>query len=362
MIDSVFTSAPEEVRRRYIECIRSVASMSRLFSASPVPYLDYRMSENIFCDVFGAENLSRSCIAVDARIGNLGIGIKTFVDGSPFQKIAEFDKSGGKLTDDAAQDAGIVSELRNLRVDFTRDAYGVERFLYHLILRTEGGFSIHEEPMERIDIDGIRVTRVADTSFDFTDGRHDYRYSRSKSTLYMRFDLGEPLAECGVEFIENPLEAIYRISGTMDLEKPSECETLVLPLYSTRGGRHVPAKSGLNQWNAGGRKRDHDEIYIPYPASVRRGNPDFFPPRDVPFKLTLPDGAELSAKVCQDGGKAIMSNPNRDLGLWLLRKVLKLPTGRLVTMDHLDALNVDSVVFTKHPDGYSIDFAYIGGD
>ena len=55
-----------------------------------------------------------------------------------------------------------------------------------------------------------------------------------------------------------------------------------------------------------------------------------------------------------------MSNPNKDLGRWLLRDVLHLPEGELVTMDMLDNLGINAVMFTKEDDGkYSIDFTQI---
>ena len=120
-------------------------------------------------------------------------------------------------------------------------------------------------------------------------------------------------------------------------------------------------KSGLNQWNAGGRRRNPDEIYIPYPAEDRQRNQHFFPPRDTVFQLSLPDGSIIPAKVCQDNCKAIMSNPNKVLGAWLLRKVFELPKNVLITYDMLLMYGIDSVIFT-HNGGlnYSIDFAEIG--
>ena len=51
----------------------------------------------------------------------------------------------------------------------------------------------------------------------------------------------------------------------------------------------------------------------------------------------------LQAKICQENGKALMSNPNKDLGEWLLRKVLKKNVGELVTMDDLNRIGIDSV-------------------
>ena len=140
-------------------------------------------------------------------------------------------------------------------------------------------------------------------------------------------------------------------------------------MYSKNKDKKVVApKSGLNQWNAGGRDRDVNEIYIPYNTTDRKRNLSFFPPRDTPFTLHLPDGKEIKAKVCQEVdkmnpmlGKAIMSNPNKILGKWLLRDVFELPENTIVTYDMLEKFGVDSVIFTKNFEGdYSVDFSEIG--
>lgn len=55
----------------------------------------------------------------------------------------------------------------------------------------------------------------------------------------------------------------------------------------------------------------------------------------------------MSAKICQDGGKALMSNPNKELGKWLLRDVLHLKEGELLTMEKLNRFGFDSVIITK---------------
>ena len=52
-----------------------------------------------------------------------------------------------------------------------------------------------------------------------------------------------------------------------------------------------------------------------------------------------------------------MSNPNKALGLWLLREVLQLKEGELLKYDRLKELGIDSVILYKHSDEeYSIDF------
>ena len=65
-------------------------------------------------------------------------------------------------------------------------------------------------------------------------------------------------------------------------------------------------------------------------------------------------------KVCQQDGKAIMSNPNKELGEWILREVLQLEEQELVTYEKLSSLGIDSVAFEKDNDGrYSLDFRKI---
>ena len=76
-------------------------------------------------------------------------------------------------------------------------------------------------------------------------------------------------------------------------------------------------------------------MYIPYPATIRKEHLDFFPPREQCFDVRLPSGKIISMKVCQDGGKAIMSNPNKALGEWILREVLRLDELELLTYDKL---------------------------
>lgn len=123
----------------------------------------------------------------------------------------------------------------------------------------------------------------------------------------------------------------------------------------------MPEKSGLNQWNANGRKRKYNEVYIPIPIFIRKNFKGFFPSRDKTFDLLLPDGKRLNAKICQDGGKALMTNPNTDLGEWILRQVMNLNEGEILTYARLEELGIDSVVIYKEENNmYSIDFTKIG--
>jgi hypothetical protein len=117
----------------------------------------------------------------------------------------------------------------------------------------------------------------------------------------------------------------------------------------------VQEKSGINQWNAGGRERKFGESYIPIPMAIHDAHPNFFPPKDVKFKLTLPNGKVISAKVCQENNKALMSDPNTDLCEWLytiIDKNLDIAKERFVeerpyTYEDLRKVGKDSVRVIK---------------
>ena len=118
----------------------------------------------------------------------------------------------------------------------------------------------------------------------------------------------------------------------------------------------MPTKSGLNQWNARGRPRNFNEVYISVPIEIHKRYPDFFPPRDTYFTLQTPINEKLTAKLCQENSKALMTNPNSALANWLLRKILKLKENELATLEKLENLGFDSVIVEKQSaNAYRID-------
>jgi len=69
----------------------------------------------------------------------------------------------------------------------------------------------------------------------------------------------------------------------------------------------------------------------------------------------------MSAKVCQDNSKALMSNPNSALGKWLLRDVLNLREKELLNYDKLQTIGLDTVVIYKiDNEHFDIDFTRVG--
>ncbi len=352
-----------------------MGSLSNLYSDNDKPYLDYRVAENLFCMCLEAENLSRTDCTADASKDEFGIGIKTFLNNATnnsMQKIAEFNRQRNEYAKlNALKMIKMIALYRNERIEITKRIHGLNEMIYHCLIRDIGIINIVETQMDRINIDKIKIAKsVAGRNvIYFDDGINDYSFNLSKSVLYKRFENTNSIFSINIEMIENPyllLKELFsdEMYSQKLISKPvkREKDHLFLPLYAMkRGIKFVPEKSGLNQWNAGGRKRNENEIYIPIPAIVHKKSPNFFPERNQPFDLKLPDGKIVVAKACQDNSKALMSNPNYVLGEWLLRHVMRLKEGELVTYDMLDGLGIDSVIVYKIDDEtYSIDFTTTG--
>ncbi len=371
----MFINQQNKIQVQYYEkMLKIIGSLSKLSSDSQEPFLYYRVAENLFCKSFNAENLSRSDTSADASIGNVGFGLKTFLkrNGRGMEKVAEFNTSSSKFRnlpiDEQVQE---ISRLRNERIETTKRIYGLEEIIYHCVTRSSGVMEVFESPMNTIDKANLKIKTFSDKSISFTDDKEEYSFNISKSTLSKRFKSENVLMRIPVEIVEDPFTVLEKLFE----DTPTEIKTLLfspikvhehifLPLYSTRSGqdqKEVPEKSGLNQWNAAGRERNYDEVYIPIPAWIHRINEGFFPKRDTPFSLKLPNKKIIEVKVCQEGSKALMSNPNKALGEWILRDVLNLKEGELLTYKKLEDIGLDSVIIYKISDTeYEIDFAQIG--
>lgn len=360
---------PRKNTDTYKRLLSAAGSLSKLFSESNVPYIHYRTAENLFCKAFEAENKSRSDVSADAVKDNTGIGIKTFRHkGSQFEKIAEFNKNREEYAGLPAEEMiKRVSESRNERIDTTARIYDLSDNIYHCISRKPGEITVYEVPMQTIQTEDIKDVNKNGNIVTFTDGLNDYSFNKSKSTLFKRFKIQSESLSFPVDIIEDPYATLDSLaSDTVTPHGPeiehSLRERIILPLYATRKDmKYVPERSGLNQWNAEGRKRSFDEVYVGIPAWIHSRYPGFFPPREEPFDLVLPNRSTMSAKVCQEGSKALMSNPNSDLGEWLLRKVLDLEAGELLTYSKLQKIGIDSVAIYKNNDGtFDIEFKKLG--
>ena len=365
-----YEKQPKQQKENYKQMLSIIGNLTLLFSENNSPYLPYRAHENIFCKYFIADNLARYDCSADAKKLSIGIGLKTWT-GRDDQKVAEFGKLREVYHGLNGLDLVIrISEYRNERIRITKNMHGINEMIYHIIKRVPNMMQIIECSCDYIDIENIYVIEGRGNANNtyFSDGKNTYHFSTSKNTLYMIFENYEIIEEFEVEIMADPYNYLMSLATSterqlINVDDFDYSNKLCLRLYShnNKKGKFVPEKSGLNQWNASGRKRNPNEIYISYPKEDRNRSADFFPPRDTVFELIMPNESIIPAKVCQADGKAIMSNPNKILGIWLLRNVFELKEGTLVTYEMLEKFGIDSVVFTKLKDGrYKIDFCEIG--
>lgn len=356
-----FAEIDIEKNGNYLKLLSAVSKLSGLFSESAIPFINYRVAENIFCRSFDAGNLSRSDTAFDANYNSIGVGLKTFTcsGNSSTEKVAEFNSLSRTLKDFKGKELAIkLGEFRNDRINLANRVYGIENSLYHIVARKEKELLLYETDYNIIDIANIQAVKENRAGLQFEDGNNLYSFNYSKSTLFRKFITPQDAFRLPIDIIEDPYTLLLELFEENKDLKPATDKLVkgenyvVLPLYGIhKREKFVFEKSGLNQWNAGGRKRDFGEIYIPIPIEIHKKYPDFFPPRDEIFNLQIPTGNIFSAKVCQENSKALMTNPNKALSDWLLRKVLQLKEGELATMEKLDKLGFDSVIILKDENG-----------
>lgn len=239
---------PQENRTYYTDILKLVGSLSRLFSDSEVPYLNYRVTENLFCDAFDASNESRTDCSADAVKDKVGIGIKTFINGNgkSFQKVAEFNSEAYKFRGKESNEVvRIVSEMRNERIEFTKRLYSLDGIIYHCIVRDERKISVFECNMNKININKIKIGKISKNSIHFKDGKDEYSINLSKSTLYKRFITKEILESVDVDIIDNPIELLTaRLNVPINIQCVAESESnyainnkqyVILPLFSEQG-------------------------------------------------------------------------------------------------------------------------------
>src|SRR5699024_9098533 len=131
-----FTTLDIESNGDYLKLLSAVSKLSGLFSESSVPFINYRVAENIFCKSFNAENLSRSDTAFDAKHNSIGIGLKTFIchKHSSNEKVAEFNQLSRQLSQFSGKELAIkLAEFRNERIELAKRVYNIDSSIYHIV-------------------------------------------------------------------------------------------------------------------------------------------------------------------------------------------------------------------------------------
>lgn len=384
---------------KYAKHLQLVGSLSRLFSASETPFLQYRTVEILYSMATGGENIASEDNSFDAITKEgIPVGVKTFVASKTAQhkkeKVAEFKQEYIEILRNLNFENAVkeIAQWRNLRVlsDARQKNLDIGQAIYHCLVRRPGEVFIHEEPYPLINEKNIfPVTNTgspadAFTGLHFSDGLNTYTFSKSKSTLFKKFDFSKGFNSrpISIDILENPIGALEKLLSKSEqiVWAPSEVEGetsilvpgkdyVVLPLYSNtkKYGKFVFESSGINQWNAAGRPRSFGEVYIPISSLIHKNEKTagFFPSRDTKFKLTLPNGNVLSAKICQQGGKALMSDPNDALGNYLFSVIDAAGThGKSLNIfTYMDLMQIgkDSVrIFRRGHLDYLLDFSTIG--
>ena len=374
-----FAEIDIEQNGNYLKLLSAVSKLSGLFSESSVPFINYRVAENIFCRSFNAGNLSRSDTAFDANYNSVGIGLKTFVcnGNTSTEKVAEFNSLSRTLKDFKGKELALkLGEFRNDRINLATRVYDIKNSLYHIVARKEKELLLYETDYYLIDVNNIHSVKDNKASLQFEDGNNLYSFNYSKSTLFRKFIIPQNAFRLPIDIIDDPYSLLLELfeenrNLKIATDKLIKGENyVILPLYGTKDKqKFIFENSGLNQWHSKPRPnqdaRGLGEIYIPVPSVIHNKYPNFFPEiksQKEYFNLQIPTGEIFKASMCQtykteinneivNKGKGLMTNPNKALSDWLLRKVLQLNEGELATVEKLEKLGFDSVIILKDNNG-----------
>lgn len=421
---SVWERYNKEQREKYILFLQMYGALSNLFRqkrTNLIPHLDSKFQETIYAKTFKGEivdigNTPHDILSIfgDKRIG---IGIKTWMNSTPsFQKVMQIKRYQNEINSILTENdfeylAYTISNIRNERIlsDYLRLGLEKDSNIYHYITRDEGEFTINESSYPLINLNNLNIIDISNTSFIWTDGLKEYKYTYGDSQIWQKFDPSNKdtliLNQFKVDIIDNPFD--FLINAYLELIETKKDEStdpdiieVYLPLYSYRT-KKVEEKSGLNAWNAAPKNKDKptprplNEIYIPIPKKFHDKFPRFFTKDidildlweerksiekgkekpEVRFNIELPNGESIPGLITGDYMKNFQSGSLTEydekgqlygqsaLGQWLLVEVLGLKDRTVVTLDWLHKKETDSIRLWRNINEYdtiNIDFAPVG--
>lgn len=374
----------DSAKSEYIQFLKIFGALSGLFkdnkegSNARKPYLYYRNHEQLFARVFDVEDLTRKDSAFDAVVEleneRIGIGLKTWIHTKDFtyQKVAEFNKLAHEVINPLIENATPedvvkkISELRNERIMFDKRLHATNKEVYHFITRDDNVMNIVETSYDLIDLDSVELIKYDGKTYVFKDKLHNYKFYKSKSVLFEEFDASEReiIKKIPIEQFEDPFELIKMIRLPKKVQEKIY-EEIYLPLYQDKKeGMYVSDCSGINIRHAKSKIKGSDKKRPEYEIEVRISTwihhifPKFFGvdafDKDQiqdkglnDFNLILPDGRTLKGRIKQENGKSLQTNPQNDLGKWILGDVLGLKNREVVTLELLNKLGIDSLKIMK---------------
>lgn len=381
MANIIWNQFLDTEKNEYKKFLKIFGALSALFkdtnegTNAQKPYLYYRNHEQLFARVFSVEDLTRKDGAFDMLLNKgserIGIGLKTWIHSNDitFQKVAEFNKASNLIKYGNPENVvRQVAELRNERLLLDKRLHNTNRDVYHFITRDDGVMNIIEDEYRLIDLETLELIKFSDKSYEFKDKYHNYRFNKSKSTLFKKFDASatEIIEKITIEQLNDPFELLEKLSiDKITIDNSVMKEVIYLPLYQDKkDGMIVTPSSGVNIRHGKPKVKGSNSLRPEYEIEVRistwihRIFPNFFginafnkdQVASSNFNLILPDGRVLAGRIKQDNGKSLQTNPQGALGKWILKDVLSLPNRELVTMKLLEELGIDSLKITKVDD------------
>ena len=355
-----------EQKDKYKTLITNFASLSEAFSQKAesedqgqmedyvAPIVNSKFQETVFQKAFNAvgEDIANTSydvsVVVDENHKYL-VGIKSFGIKSGSQKIAQFKKDSQSWTDllsDIRSHASRSSDkktadkenykryeelarkiaiLRNQRIEsskaqikgFKSDSVNVKS-VYHVLMPTPKGkepkIFVGETSYLPIDIDNLVIKGSTNlknpTNFDFTDGRHDYKYTAADSQLHMTFNNKDIVVDTwDVHYVEDPFflfENLHLLTAEKD--QSDILETVSWVITDKHG--NVEENSGFNAFNGGSKLAKKDRL--PRILKIQDKFKDSLTPEELAF-VTLSLEEILLKKWTSKEEKANMKAIREDL-------------------------------------------------
>jgi hypothetical protein len=339
---SIWALYTEEQRNNYEEYLKMYSALSAMFnqksSETGAPYLDSKFQENIYARSFNSENVDIGNTPHDIKStfsnnDNIGIGIKTWLSSkSSYQKVMQLKAYKNEIDahiDNNEELAFKIAEIKNskLKLDYTRLGLNEDENIYHYVTRDKGCLTLSETTYPLVDINNLKPGIKTNSSFTFSDGKKDYKYTFGDSQIWMKFGKDvkntEELKKLDINILKDPFQFLFnsfntyqRDGGVLVPESELQRDYLYLPLYSYQG-RKVQEHSGLNAWNGKPKTpgstipRPKGEAYIPIPQSLWKKYPKWVDSNvdmsnynhyrqltgrsSYPIKLHMPDGQVFNA-------------------------------------------------------------------
>lgn len=302
---------PFDRREEYRKMILAFASLSAAFAQKEdsdeaeiiAPIVNSKFQETVFNKSMGAvaEDIgntsfdsSLKIIEADGTTKRYLVGIKTFGIRSGFQKIAQFkaisrewsryinaiNQNTGRLQGTQAEKKAQINDrnkenylclaheiaiVRNKRIDSSiaqLKGFRIENnddtveSVYHVLMpskkNTPPTISVGETSYSKIDIANIEILGCTNVdkpaNFEFTDGKHTYRYTPADSQLLMSFDNQDIVQDTwNVVYADNPYIFFQQLANDIYGEQESVSTVEVEESHSWKIS--VEKYSGFNSFN-----------------------------------------------------------------------------------------------------------------